>query len=111
MDIMIIFQVTSSLKTILIYLYVLGVLDYDYLLDPELNMSYYIGDNYISPEAEILLDDNSKINFGGEIIDVVTTPGHTPGSISLVFDDKIFSGDLIFTEGIGRTDLTGGDPK
>lgn len=88
-----------------------GVLDYDYLLDPELNMSYYIGENYISPEAEILLDDNSKISFGGEIIDIVSTPGHTPGSISLIFDNKIVSGDLIFTEGIGRTDLAGGDPQ
>jgi glyoxylase-like metal-dependent hydrolase (beta-lactamase superfamily II) len=43
---------------------------------------------------------------------VISTPGHTRGSISLLFEDKIFCGDTVFAEGgVGRTDLPGGDSK
>ena len=36
------------------------------------------------------------------------TPGHTPGSISLLGDGIVFSGDTLFAQGVGRTDLPGG---
>ncbi|MEJ5307522.1 MAG: MBL fold metallo-hydrolase [candidate division WOR-3 bacterium] len=88
-----------------------GVKDYDFLLDPELNMSYYIGNNYISPQPEVILDEGYSFCFDQEIINVLSTPGHTPGSITLKIGNNIISGDLIFTEGIGRTDLFGGDYK
>ncbi|MEO0281015.1 MAG: MBL fold metallo-hydrolase [candidate division WOR-3 bacterium] len=88
-----------------------GVKDYDFLMDPELNMSYYIGDNYISPQPEVLLDEGYFLYFGEEKIMILSTPGHTPGSITLKIGNNIISGDLIFKEGIGRTDLFGGDYK
>jgi glyoxylase-like metal-dependent hydrolase (beta-lactamase superfamily II) len=47
----------------------------------------------------------------GEIpITLIHTPGHTPGSQCFFVDNKLVSGDTLFLEGCGRTDLPGGDP-
>lgn len=54
------------------------------------------------------------IDEGDEIIDGVTvlhTPGHSPGSVVLLGDGVLFSGDLLFAGSIGRTDLPGGSPE
>jgi glyoxylase-like metal-dependent hydrolase (beta-lactamase superfamily II) len=56
----------------------------------------------------ILLDDGSLINFGDESLKVMHTPGHTPGSICLLGDRLVFTGDTLFAGGIGRTDFPGG---
>jgi glyoxylase-like metal-dependent hydrolase (beta-lactamase superfamily II) len=52
-----------------------------------------------------------NISIGGLEFQVLHTPGHSPGSISLYWPQHkaLFSGDLVFKEGIGRTDLPGGD--
>jgi glyoxylase-like metal-dependent hydrolase (beta-lactamase superfamily II) len=42
-------------------------------------------------------------------LDVIHTPGHTPGGISLQADDIVFVGDTLFAGSIGRTDFPGGD--
>ena len=56
------------------------------------------------------VSENDKLFLGTESINIIKTPGHTKGSISIVADDKIFVGDVVFAEGgIGRTDLPGGD--
>ena len=55
-----------------------------------------------------LLEDGSLIGFGDESIKVLHTPGHTPGSICLVGERLIFTGDTLFAGGIGRTDFPGG---
>ena len=47
--------------------------------------------------------------MGTEKITVIATPGHTQGGISLYTPGIVFSGDTLFCEGIGRTDLPGGD--
>jgi glyoxylase-like metal-dependent hydrolase (beta-lactamase superfamily II) len=51
-----------------------------------------------------------RTEFLGESCDVLATPGHTPGSLSFYFPDsgKVFSGDLIFSRSVGRTDFPGG---
>lgn len=61
-------------------------------------------------EPDILLKDG-KLSVHGLDFEVYHTPGHSPGSISLYWPKKkaLFSGDLIFKEGVGRTDLPGGD--
>jgi glyoxylase-like metal-dependent hydrolase (beta-lactamase superfamily II) len=43
-------------------------------------------------------------------IELIHTPGHTPGSQCFYVDDRLVSGDTLFLEGCGRTDLPGGDP-
>ena len=57
-----------------------------------------------------ILDDGDVINFAGEKIKVLETPGHSPGSLSFYCPDSsvIFTGDVVFKSSIGRTDLTGG---
>ena len=53
------------------------------------------------------------LNVRGTELKIVHTPGHSPGSISIYWPRQraLFSGDLIFKAGLGRTDLPGGDPE
>lgn len=59
-------------------------------------------------EIDCLLKDNDVINFGDTDIKVIHTPGHTLGSVCYLVGDKLFSGDTLFYESVGRTDLPGG---
>ncbi len=59
-------------------------------------------------QANVLLEDSSLIKFGNETLKVMHTPGHTPGSICLVGEKLVFTGDTLFAGGIGRTDFPGG---
>jgi len=59
----------------------------------------------------ILLEENSHIEFGSETLKVLHTPGHTPGSICLLDNKVIFSGDTLFAYSIGRTDFAEGSPS
>ncbi len=52
-----------------------------------------------------------EIPFCGSALRVIHTPGHSPGSISLLIDDVLFSGDLLFAGGVGRWDLPRGNFK
>jgi glyoxylase-like metal-dependent hydrolase (beta-lactamase superfamily II) len=58
--------------------------------------------------ATVLLEDGSLIKFGNESLEVMHTPGHTPGSICLLGERLVFTGDTLFAGGIGRTDFPGG---
>lgn len=64
-----------------------------------------------SPKALRQLKDGDVIEFGSSKLTVILTPGHTPGSICLHAPGNIFTGDTLFTEGMGRTDLPGGSYK
>ncbi len=62
--------------------------------------------------AEILnLKDKSEIKIGKDILKVIHTPGHTKDSICLLGKNFIFTGDTLFKNGYGRTDLPGGSQK
>lgn len=53
------------------------------------------------------------LQAGGETLQVLSTPGHSPGSVCLYWPERqaLFSGDVVFSGGIGRTDLPMGNPK
>lgn len=61
--------------------------------------------------ADIQIKDGDVFSFtNGEFIKVIATPGHTKGSISFLWNDRVFTGDSLFIGGCGRTDFQGGDP-
>jgi len=63
---------------------------------------------FLKFEPDEFLTDKSKIKIGKTYLEVIHTPGHTKGSICLLGDGLIFTGDTIFKDGFGRTDLPGG---
>jgi glyoxylase-like metal-dependent hydrolase (beta-lactamase superfamily II) len=63
-------------------------------------------------EAELVSHRSGDVVTVGEIpIELVHTPGHTPGSQCFLLDGALVAGDTLFLEGCGRTDLPGGDAK
>lgn len=58
----------------------------------------------------VLHDSGDVVEVGDVHIELIHTPGHTPGSQCFFVDGKLVSGDTLFLEGCGRTDLPGGDP-
>jgi hydroxyacylglutathione hydrolase len=61
-----------------------------------------------SPPADILVKDGDIISVGNVNLKVIHTPGHSPGGISLYSSGYVFTGDTLFVEAVGRTDLPGG---
>jgi len=61
------------------------------------------------PKVDQFLRDGESIAFGEDRLKVIHTPGHSPGSISLVGPGFVLTGDALFNQSIGRTDLPGGD--
>ena len=61
-----------------------------------------------SPTPDILLQDNDIITIGASSLKAIHTPGHTPGGICLYAQGHVFTGDSLFVEAVGRTDLPGG---
>jgi len=61
-----------------------------------------------SPPADILVKDGDIISVGNVSLKVIHTPGHSPGGISLYSPGYVFTGDTLFVEAVGRTDLPGG---
>lgn len=59
--------------------------------------------------ADMQLNDGDVLQFGAQQIRVIATPGHTPGSVSYLWNDSIFTGDALLINGCGRTDFQGGD--
>lgn len=64
-----------------------------------------------TPIADEYLNNGDKITFGDTEIEVIHTPGHTEGCVCYLVDGKLFSGDTLFKDSVGRTDLPGGNFK
>ncbi len=62
-----------------------------------------------SPPPDVYVEERDVITFGDISLQVLHTPGHSPGGISLLSDKMVFVGDTLFAGSIGRTDLPGGD--
>ncbi len=79
------------------------------LTDGRLNAyNYFFRGNRAWQAADKLLSDKDSIPFGEKTISVIHSPGHTRGSVCYRVDDLLFSGDTVFADGYGRTDLEGG---
>ncbi len=84
------------------------------LESPMRNLSLLMGMRVKSPAADVMLREGDQVRLGNETFDVLETPGHTPGGITLVArpDDGpaiAITGDTLFYQGVGRTDFPGGD--
>jgi glyoxylase-like metal-dependent hydrolase (beta-lactamase superfamily II) len=62
-----------------------------------------------SPPPDRTIDEGDEIKFGNITFEVIHTPGHSPGGISLKVENYLFVGDTLFSGSIGRTDLPGGN--
>ena len=83
--------------------------DAEMLLDGNKNAyTTFFGQDKCYKPADITLTDNDKIKLGSEEIEIVSTPGHSQGSICLLCPDFIVTGDTLFADGYGRYDLYGG---
>ncbi|KYC95072.1 hypothetical protein B4102_1343 [Heyndrickxia sporothermodurans] len=84
-----------------------------WLSDPALNGSerFMMGKAVRQEPADHLIDQESKLSIGSFSFDVFETPGHSPGSISFYVKELnvVFSGDALFQNSVGRTDLPGGN--
>jgi hydroxyacylglutathione hydrolase len=61
------------------------------------------------PEVDTSPAEGDLLRAGSAELEVLHTPGHSPGSISLVAPEAVFAGDTLFNGSVGRTDLPGGD--
>ncbi len=57
------------------------------------------------------LVDDDEIQFGSMHLRAIATPGHTPGSMSFFWNDRVFTGDTLLIGGCGRSDFQNGDPE
>ncbi len=85
----------------------------DWLGDPSANLSVNKPYEVIAKPADHLFSSLETLKIGPFTFDVVPTPGHSPGGVSFIFheDQFVISGDALFKESIGRTDLPGSEPK
>ena len=79
--------------------------------DPVSNGSIFFGVSKTFDPADDFFEDGQIIDFYGMDIQIMFTPGHSRGSVCIFFDGNIFTGDTLFKESIGRSDLPGGDPR
>lgn len=79
------------------------------LTDPKASLAAFVGGGqFRTADSFTEVADGDTIDFCGEEIKVLHTPGHTRGSVCFVTGDMIFSGDTLFEGSVGRTDFPGG---
>ncbi|MBR2546967.1 MAG: MBL fold metallo-hydrolase [Eubacterium sp.] len=79
------------------------------LNDPVLNNSKILLGGEITMDADVYVHDGMTMKIGNMDLKFLATPGHTPGGMSILIGDVVFSGDTLFKTSIGRTDMPGGD--
>jgi len=90
----------------------IGVKDAPMLSDAWANLSAPFGMSVLSPPADRLLQEGDVVEGGGIRLDVLDVPGHSPGHVVFVLRGAptiVFGGDVLFRDGVGRTDFPGGD--
>ena len=84
-------------------------LDAPLLSDPQANVSWMLGRSVTAPTPTRLLEEGDAVEIAGMTLQVLHTPGHTPGGVCYKLGENLFTGDTMFEHGYGRTDLPGGD--
>ncbi len=87
----------------------IGKGDMQGLCDPAYNLSALFGQKCEPFYADIALNDGQTISCADLEFKVLETSGHTIGGVCYLLQDKLFSGDTLFFESIGRTDFYGGN--
>jgi hydroxyacylglutathione hydrolase len=84
--------------------------DASYLTTPAKNLSqaFTAYDPITGPPADHLVTAGEEITLAGLSVEVLHTPGHTPGSCCFLIGESLFTGDTLFAGAVGRTDLPGG---
>lgn len=82
--------------------------DKDWYTDPRLNGSIEISGKPNTIDIDEYVNDGDTLTVGNMKLDIIHTPGHTPGGICIYTSNSLFSGDTLFSQSIGRTDFTGG---
>lgn len=80
-------------------------LDAPALENPTENISTYIFGEFNACKPAKMLQDGDIIKLDELVVEILHTPGHTPGGICLKIDESVFTGDTLFRDGIGRTDF------
>lgn len=88
---------------------IIGEADEEMLTDDLKNAAALLGMHVDKIFADKKVNDKDILDFDTFRIKVLATPGHTKGSVCYICEDTIFSGDTIFLECVGRTDLYGGN--
>lgn len=90
-------------------------IEQSWLTDPQLNLSGLARHDDMADvtarEAEFEFKNYDTYTIGDMTFKVVPTPGHSPGSVSFIFDDFVVCGDALFRGSVGRTDLPFGDSQ
>jgi len=76
-----------------------------FLMNAELNGSLFFSEPIEITKKPLIYAKKQSLYFEEQLIEVIPTPGHTPGSVSLKLGNWLFSGDAIFLNSIGRTDI------
>ncbi len=89
----------------------IGSEDAVFLSDPKFNLSREFGNEISLDINPYLLDDEDEIKLPIGAVKVIATPYHTVGSVCFYLEGALFSGDSLFKNGIGRSDLPGAAPR
>jgi glyoxylase-like metal-dependent hydrolase (beta-lactamase superfamily II) len=89
---------------------VIHALDERMLSDPEINAGMgFLRKSITAPAPTDRVKEGDELTIAGLTIKVLHTPGHTPGSVCYLIENELFTGDTLFDNGWGRTDLPGGN--
>jgi glyoxylase-like metal-dependent hydrolase (beta-lactamase superfamily II) len=88
--------------------------DSEMVLNPQKELAQLLGFDFNGISAFNNIEDGDELSFGDIKVKVITTPGHTEGSVCFMIGERegqaaLFSGDTLFARSVGRTDLPGGD--
>ncbi|MSR32996.1 MAG: MBL fold metallo-hydrolase [Gemmataceae bacterium] len=89
-----------------------GIHEGPLLTDARANLSFFLGFPMTTPPADILVQDEERLELAGVCMRVVEIPGHSPGHVAFILETTppiIFGGDILFQGSIGRCDFPNGN--